>query len=76
MVIIAIYSLISKKSISPKPIIKMSNLQNGSFSEKLDYFEPEEVLFERNAHDFSFIYSVIDKFELLNKHRYLMAKKI
>ena len=26
MVIIAIYSLISKKSISPKPIIKMSNL--------------------------------------------------
>ena len=46
----------------------------GSIYEIFDAFESREVYFEENMYDFSVDYSAIDKFYILNIHKYLMVK--
>ena len=46
----------------------------GSMSNKSDYVDSEEVSLTGNMHDISVDYDAIDKSDILNIHKYLMAK--
>ena len=56
-----------KKSLKLKPTIKFCI---NRFSDT----ESREVSLNRNVYDFSVDYNSIDKFDILNIHKYLMAK--
>ena len=43
-------------------------------SNKSDYVDSEEVSLTGNMHDISVDYDAIDKSDILNIHKYLMAK--
>ena len=60
-----------KKSISIKQVIKVSTFHR--IYNKFDYVESEEVSLKENVSDFSVDYDVIDKSDILNIHKYLMA---
>ena len=47
----------------------------GSISENFDYVESEEVSFKWSVYDFLADYDVIDRFNILNIHKYLIVKK-
>ena len=71
MVIIVICLLMEKKSLKLKPTIKfcLRSISNG-FSDT----ESREVSLNRNVYNFSVDYNSIDRFDMLNIHKYLMAK--
>ena len=46
----------------------------GNISENFDHVESEEVSFKGSVHGFSVDYNTIDKFNILNIHKYLMVK--
>ena len=45
-----------------------------SISNGFSATESREVSLDRNVYDFSFDYNSIDKFDMLNIHKYLMTK--
>ena len=46
----------------------------GSVSNGFSASESREVSLNRNVYDFSVDYNYIDKFDILNNHKYLMSK--
>ena len=67
--------LMEKKSINLKQIIKNINFANkfcrGSISNKC---AAEKVLLKSNVYDFSLEYDTINKFDLLNIHKFSMTE--
>ena len=61
---------------------KVSNKNNnfpfrlclGTMSNEFDYVDSEEIFFKGNVYDFSFGYSAMDKYNILNVHNYLMIE--
>ena len=43
-------------------------------SNEFDYVDSEEIFFKGNVYDFSFGYSAMDKYNILNVHNYLMIE--
>ena len=80
MMILVIYSIMGKEFI--KFAIDNENIDFptqfclGNISGRFYVNKLGEVLFKGNVYRFSFDYNVIDKFDILNIHKYLMGKNI
>ena len=73
------YSFVNVKNIYRfKANNKNVNFPNqfclGSISNKFEYFDSEEVSLKGSAYNFSVDYDALDKSNILNIHKYLMAK--
>ena len=77
MMVIVIYLLMEKKSLTLKPTIKMLIFKLNFvqlISNRFSATESREVSLNRIVLDFSVDYDSIDKSDMLNTHKYLMTK--
>ena len=78
MLVIVIYLLMENKSLSLKPTIKMlaspTQFYLKSISNGFSASESRGISLNENVYDFPVDYNSIDKFDILNVHKYLMTK--
>ena len=78
MLVIVICLLVEKKSLNLKPKTNNVNFPTqfclGSISNGFRATESREVSLNGNVYDFTVDYNSIDKSDILNIHKYLIAK--